>query len=246
MARQKVDPDFKKNITKVRKTIGYLNEKDANEAETRTCIYDIFKMIGYTPLTNITQELAIAGTGDDERCDLALRCDDKEPPKILVEVKRVSSDLSSRHLKQVKSYALNKGSEWAILTNGKDWQLYHISYDQPPELTMIHSWNILNDEIYILAEKFDLVCLKSIKKGILEQEWKIRNALTAHNLLKAILSEDSITSIRRNLKQISSVFVSRDDVIQSIKRLLNENALSELANKDTERKKSLPRKPSNK
>ncbi len=230
MAKQKVDPELKKHILKARKIIEYISEKEANEADTRKCIYDIFEMLGYVPLKFITQELAISGTGDEERCDLALRCDEKEPPKVLVEVKRVSSSLASKHLKQIKSYALNKGSEWALLTNGKEWQLYHVSYDQPPELTMIYTWNILNDEISYLADKFNLICFKSLKRGALDQEWITINALNPRTLLKAILSESSIMSIRRALRQISKVLTTRDAIVEAIKRLLNEKALSEIEN----------------
>jgi predicted type IV restriction endonuclease len=43
-----------------------------------------------------------------------------------LETKRVTTKLSTKHLRQVEMYALNEGVEWVILTNGAQWQVYHI------------------------------------------------------------------------------------------------------------------------
>jgi predicted type IV restriction endonuclease len=39
--------------------------------------------------------------------------------------KRVATNLSTRHLRQVETYAVNEGVEYIILTNGSVWQVYH-------------------------------------------------------------------------------------------------------------------------
>ena len=72
MARQVVDKEIRKNIVKARKLINVIDEKDANEAETRTCIYNIFETLGYTRFVHITQEYATTESGDAEHCDLAI------------------------------------------------------------------------------------------------------------------------------------------------------------------------------
>lgn len=230
MVKQPVDKELRKNLIKAKKLIDFVNNKDANEAETRTCIYNIFEWLGYTRFSQITQEYATTESGDAERCDLAIKLDDNSPPKLLVEVKRVKTPLSKTHLRQIGHYAIDKGCEWAVLTNGKDWQLHHITYDQPPELTLVHSWNILEDDIGFVTEKFELIAHKNLKRGILEQQWKEQNTLTPHNLLKTILSKDSMALIRRSLKRVSGVAVSPEAVVDNFRRLLNNSALSELEN----------------
>ena len=230
MARQVIDKELRKNIVKARKLINFIDEKDANEAETRTCIYNIFETLGYTRFVHITQEYATTESGDSERCDLAIRLDEKSSPEFLVEIKRVNAILSKRYLRQVEHYAIDKGCEWALLTNGKDWQIYHISFDQPPQTTLIDSWNILDDELGDLADKFGLICYKSIKKGSLNQIWINTNALTPRNILRTILSKDSITLIKRNIRRTTGVAVSAERVVEAIKRLLNQAALSEMEN----------------
>jgi predicted type IV restriction endonuclease len=57
------------------------------------------------------------------------------PPRIdrelvaFIEVRRVATKLSTRHLRQVEMYAVNEGVEWIILTNGAVWPVYHITGD---------------------------------------------------------------------------------------------------------------------
>lgn len=232
MATQKLDKETKKALLNARKMMEDIAEADSNEAVTRQRVEKIFETcMGFDVLKHITPEYAVHGIGDAEYCDLAIRLDEKSPPEVLVEIKRVKTDLATKHLKQVASYAINKGCEWAMLTNGKEWRLYHISFDQPPQTTLVESWNILSDDLTVLADKFGLVCFKSLKRESLKQLWIKSNVLTTHNILKIILSENSISSIRRSLRRTKKgVAVSPEEVVGAIRRLLNETALSELEN----------------
>jgi len=186
--------------------------------------------MGYDVLKHISREYAIHGVGDTEHCDFAIQLDYEETskPEMLVELKRVNIDLTPRHLKQAASYAINIGCEWALLTNGKEWKLYHISFAQPPQTKLLDSWNLINDDPVILAKKFNLIGYKNIKRGGLERLWEKSNVLTAHNMLEAILSEESIKLIRRGLKKATDVTVSPEEIIGAVRRLLNEAAVSEM------------------
>lgn len=230
MAIPKPDREIKKALLNARTMIEEISETDANEAKTRQVIERVFETcMGFDVLKYVTPEYAVHGIGDAEYCDLAIRLDENSPPEILIEVKRVNIDLAAKHLKQAASYAINKGCEWAILTNGREWRLYHISFDQPPQTALVESWNIIDDTINVLAEKFNLICFKSLKRDVLKQLLVKSNILTNHNILKIILSQNSISSIRRSLKRMKKgVAVSPEEVVGAIRRLLNENALAEL------------------
>ena len=82
-----------------------------------------------------------------------------------MELKRVNMDLTPTHLKQAASYAINLGCEWVLLTNSKDWKIYHILFDKPPQTKLIDSWNLVTDEPVTLSEKFDLIGYKDMKKN---------------------------------------------------------------------------------
>jgi len=109
-----------------------------------------------------------------------------------------------------------------------EWRLYHVSFGQPPITKLIHSWNILTDDVSILADKFDLISFKSLKKGVLDEIWQKTNVLHPRNLLQAILSDCSMRYIRRELKKDSGIYLSPEDILAGVRRLLNEKALTEL------------------
>ena len=137
-------------------------------------------------------------------------------------------DLALKHIGQAASYAINIGCEWVLLTNSRDWRLYHISFTKPPQTTMVESWNLVNDTPATLAEKFTLICYKNIKKGSLPRLWEKRNVLTPQNLLKIILSEQSIRSIRSKFKSENQVTVSPEEIVGAIRRMLNQEAVGEM------------------
>ena len=231
MARQNLDKDTRKQIMAARKMMEDVERADGNEAETRRRVERIFESVmGYDAFKHISREHAVRGAGETEHCDFAIQLDhgEKASPVIMVELKRVAVDLATKHLKQVSSYAINAGCEWILLTNGRDWRLYHVSFGQPPQTKRLEAWNLLHDDPAVLAEKFNLISYRNIKKGGLDQLWEKANVLTPRNVLRAIVSEDSIKFLRRKLKKSTGVLVSPEDVVGAIRRLLNEAAGAEM------------------
>ncbi len=231
MARQKLDKEVKKALLDARKLIEAVAKADGNEAETRKCLYRIFEVVmGYDIYKYVTAEYAVHGAGETVHCDFAVQVDREESskPDFLVEIKRVNIDLSPKHLRQAATYAIDIGCEWVLLTNSKEWRLYHISFGKPPQTKLVESWNLINDDLAILAEKFNLISYKNIKRGKLVQLWERANVLAAQNILRVILSEKSLILIRQGLKRATDVAVSPEEIVGAVRRLLNEAALSEM------------------
>ena len=231
MAGQKLDRASRKALQDARTMIEGIAKSDGNEAETRRRVERIFdSVMGYDVFKHITREHAIHGVGDTEHCDFAIQLEYNESsrPVMLVELKRVNIDLVQKHLKQAASYAINIGCEWVLLTNGREWKLYHITYGQPPQPKLVDSWDLLNDDPVTLVEKFNVIGYKSVRKDSLARLWEKSNVLSTQNLLKAILSEESIRLLRRGLKKATDVAVSPEDIVGGIRHLLNEAALSEM------------------
>ncbi len=177
---------------------------DSNEAETRCRIERIFEnLMGYDVFKHLSRERAVRRAGETEHVDFTIQLEEGEEakPAVMVEIKRVNVDLSRKHLKQVSSYAINAGCEWILLTNSREWKLYHVSFGQPPVTKLIHSWNILTDDVSVLAKCFELISFKSIRKGTLDELWQKTNVLNPRNLLQAILSESSMKVLKRDLKK---------------------------------------------
>lgn len=226
-----VDKQVKKALLDARAMIETVIRVDANEAETSRRIERFFdSLMGYDVFKHITREHAVHQIGDADYCDFAIQInEEKKIPTILIEIKKATMELSPKHLKQAASYAINVGCEWAILTNGKVWQLYHISFGQPPQTILLHSWDLLEDDFSILAEKFAMVGYKNVKRDGLKQVWQKSNVLTPENVIKILLSETSISMVRRGIKNATAVNVTPEEVVGAIRHLLNESALAEMA-----------------
>ena len=229
MAQQKLDKEVRKALTDAKKIISAAVEANLNEAETRSRVERIFEsLLGYDIFKHITREFATHSIGDSDYCDFAIRLDESSKPIMMVELKRVNTDLYPKHLKQTVSYAINTGCEWALLTNGQAWQIYHISFEQPPQIKLVESWDLINDDNVKLVDKFDLICYRNIKKGELNRLWEKSTVLTPQNVLKSILSEESLSLIRRRIKRSAGVGVTPEEVVGAIRRLLNETAVAEM------------------
>jgi len=232
MARTKqTKAESQKALQQARELVADIAKMDSNEAETRRRVERIFEScMGYDAFKHISREHAIHGAGDTEHCDFAIHLDSTSGtgPEMLVEIKRVGVDLHPRHLKQAASYAINIGCEWVLLTNSREWSLYHISFGQPPITKLVESWDLMSDDFEVVAKRFELVSYRSIKRGALDKLWQKRNVLTPNNLLGIILSEKSVTAIRRELRQKTDVSVTPEEIIGALRRLLNEAALAEL------------------
>jgi hypothetical protein len=233
MAKRSLDKDIKKTIFEARNLVAAISKADSNEAETRKRIDHILeRVMGYDTFKHLTQEYAIHGAGDTVHCDIAIQLEREESakPEMLVEVKRINIDLAPKHIRQAASYAINIGCEWMLLTNSNDWKLYHIAYGKPPETRLIDSWNLLTDDPLALAKKFAMVSHKNVKNKGLDALWEKRTALTPSNMLKTILSEESIRLYQRKLKKSTGVSVSPEDIVSQFRHLLNESALREMSN----------------
>ncbi len=230
-SKGKLDKNTKKAILNVQKMIGEIAKADSNEAETRKYIDHILEtLMGYDRFKHITQEYAIRGVGNTVHCDFVIQLDRKEAlrPDVVVEIKRVGVDLVPKHLRQAASYAINIGRDWLLLTNSKEWRLYHVSFTQPPQTKLIDSCNIIDNDPVILARKFNLISYRNVKKDGLAKLWEKRNVLTAQNILRIVLSEASLKLIRLRLKRATDVTVSPEEIVGAFRRLLNEAAVSEM------------------
>jgi hypothetical protein len=187
--------------------------------------------MGYNAFEHLSRERAVKGAGETEHVDFAVQLEpgtDAEPV-IMIELKRVGVDLAIKHLKQVSSYAIDSGCEWILLTNSRDWRLYHVEFGQPPKTKLVEQWNLLTDDIGELSAKFDLISYKNVKKGSLKKLWKKATVLSPDSLISALVSQDCMKVLCRVLRKNTSVMVAPDDALNGIRKLLNENASVELS-----------------
>ena len=232
MKKFAIDKETRKSITNARSMIENVFKADGNEAETRRRVERIFEnLMGYDAFKHLSRERAVKGAGETEHVDFAIQLEPGTDikPVIMVELKRAGVDLVNKHLKQVTSYAIDSGCEWVLLTNSRVWKLYHVEFGQPPVTKLIEQWNLLEDDVSELAERFQQISYKSVKKGSLKKLWEKASVLSPDSLLAAIVNPDSIRVLRRILKKNSGVIIEQLELVKGIQKLLNETAAIELS-----------------
>ena len=90
------------------------------------------EVLGYDPLSGeITKEVPI----NERYCDFAIilkgkTAEGKPKPEFLVEAKAAHvQTLNEKHIEQAENYASRAAVNWVLLTNGVEWQLYHLTFD---------------------------------------------------------------------------------------------------------------------
>ena len=168
-----------------------------NEADTRLIITAILsELLGWDTFEDITSEQCIKG----QYCDYAI----KKSGGLLaiIEAKAAGITLSAKHLYQAVGYAASEGTDWVILTNGADWQVYRVVFDKPVSQDLVFEVSLL-DEDTKPAEKAALLYLISKEAQRAEElsaYQKKKSALCGANVAKVLLGETMLDRLRREMR----------------------------------------------
>ncbi len=110
---------------------------DLDESGTRLMINSFLTdVLGFAPIDEVKTEYMIRGT----YADYVIQT--RGVRHFLVEVKALSLELSEKHLRQATNYGANEGIEWALLTNGKNFDFYKILFNKPIEARKVFSIDV--------------------------------------------------------------------------------------------------------
>ncbi len=244
--------EFKTNLKKFIPKIRDAKEKNLNEADTRMRIRLLLStVLGYDLLDEITQEHMVQGHYVDltVKAPLWNKKTNKYEPTIVyfIEAKSIETTLRDTHVYQATNYAASGGVKLCLLTNCIDYRLYHLTWaKEKVEHSMILSFNILDDDIDTLTEKFYLLSRESFKKGFIDRYITERASLSDRNLAQALLSKRVLSAIRLELKNITGNNIKEDSVEASLGKLIDP-ALYAVAkscvSKTTKKEKPLKQEP---
>lgn len=192
---------FTKTLPKFQKVLQIAKDRDINESDTVSILNDIVsELLGYEKYLEITSEFAIRGT----YCDLALRIEDKV--QFIVEAKAIGIDLKEAHMKQACDYGANHGVQWIILTNAIKWKLYRIRFEQPINYDLVATFDLLKlnlktetdiNLLYILSKE-------GLLRNVREDHYEKVQSFNRYVIGQLLISEPSLTTIRRELRKIAS------------------------------------------
>jgi hypothetical protein len=204
-------------VRRFSKPLADLLARDANEGDTRLLVTDFLcDGLGFDKYADLTTEYQVKG----EFADYGVRID--RDLVAFIEVKRVATKLSTKHLRQVEMYAVNEGVEWVILTNGSVWQVYHITGGLPMVIDLALEVDLLGDEppgpkvgqlFYLTRE--------SLKRRQLDELWKAKRATSPASLSQVLVSDPVAEAIRKELWRQTGHRVDTAEIT----RLLTETLL---------------------
>lgn len=202
-------------VPKFQKVLAVAKARDLNESDTVVIITDILtEVFGYEKYLEVTSELAIRGT----YCDLAVKIGEKF--QFLIECKAVGTDLKDMHLRQAVGYGANKGIQWIVLTNGIDWQMYRLRFEQPIAWDLVDRFDLLSgslkDQRYI--ESLYLLSREGVEKCAREDLYEKIQCVNRFVVGNILLSEPVVSTVRRELRKLADGIRIEDSEIVALIR----------------------------
>lgn len=197
---KKVVERFVKTVPKFQKVLQIAKDRDVNESDTVAILNDIFgDVLGYDKYLEVTSELSIRST----YCDLALRVEDKV--QFLIEAKAIGIDLKENHMKQACDYGANHGVQWVVLTNGLEWKVYRIRFEQPInfDLVCVFDFLALNPRDEKDQEFLFLLAKEGLGKNAREDFYEKVQSVNRYVIGNLMLADPVLSVVRRELRKLA-------------------------------------------
>jgi hypothetical protein len=170
--------------------------KELDESGTRIMINRFLSdVLGYKQLEEIKTEYMIKGTYADYVVQV------NKTRHFLVEVKALSFQLSEKHLRQTVNYGANEGIEYALLTNGRNFEFYKVIFAQPISSHLIFALD-LSDAAGLKNAANDLQHLhkESVVKNFFKPLWNKCEATDPYNIAGILCSDAVLNCIKKMIK----------------------------------------------
>ena len=196
---------------------------ELDESGTRLLInHFLTDMLSYETLSEVKTEYMIKGT----YADYVIQIGGKR--HFLVEVKALSLNLSSNHLRQSINYGANEGIDFVLLTNGRVFELYKVLFEKPISHELIFSLNLSElSNVKIIAEQLQYLHKDAVLKKGLEVLWDRHSALSPKNLSKLLFSTEVIKFLQKELKKKYSIKFDEVVIESAVKRIAMESVIIE-------------------
>jgi hypothetical protein len=170
--------------------------KELDESGTRLMINRFLSdVLGYKQIEEIKTEYMIKGT----YADYVIQVNNTR--YFLVEVKALSFQLSEKHLRQTVNYGANEGIEYALLTNGRNFEFYKIIFEQPISSRLIFSVDLSEfNALKNAANQLQHLHRDSVVKNFFKPLWNKCEATDPYNVAGIICSGPVLKCIQKLVK----------------------------------------------
>jgi predicted type IV restriction endonuclease len=186
-------------LRRYQKAFESAKSRDVNESDTRVIISDfVAEVLGFDKYSELTTELAVKSTF----CDLAIKF--KGKLKFLIECKSAGTSLKDNHLRQATDYAANEGVEWVVLTNGPEWHVHRMRFEQPIRSDEVFAFNLLDPDLknVELLERLYLISREGTAATAIDEYWEQKEATSRFVVAQLLLSANILSALRRQLRRM--------------------------------------------
>ena len=212
---KKTEDRIKLSLPKFQKVLAIAKARDLNESDTVAIITDILaEVFGYDKYLEVTSELAIRGT----YCDLAIKLGDKF--QYLIECKAIGTELKESHLRQAIGYGANKGIQWIILTNGLDWQIFRLRFEQPIAWDLVTRFDMstISSKNERDMEKLVIVTKEGVEKDARSDLYEKTQCVNRFVVGSLILSDIVVGVLKRELRKLADGISIEDAEVSALLR----------------------------
>ena len=243
-----IDKSTQSILEKYAKVFKEARERGVNESDTVMYLVKMFgEVLGYDSLAGeISKEVAIR----DRYCDFCVKIEGEI--EYIIEVKSAAhKTLKEKDIEQAENYASRAGINWVLLTNGFNWQMYHLVFSEGEGIShdLVFSFNLVEEIEKDIDKIWSLLSLIS-KNGIMNDDLETYlsqiKVLSPQSLIKALVSEPVLTATRRELNRVSEFRLDVEDVFNAIKDVISKDALMEAGDLCYKKKRRRRRKRSSK
>lgn len=231
----------KPTLTKLKKFADVFKaarERNADESNTVMYLIKFFEeVLGYDPLVGeITKEIPIKERYCDFAIVLGAKTDDGKPkPEFLVEAKAAHvKNLNEKHIEQAENYASRAAVNWVLLTNGIEWQLYHLTFDnngiQPDLVFKLDFLENFETDLDLVWDTLSVLAKSNVQEKSLETYYEQKKLLSPKTIVATLVGEEVLMKIRQELNRKAPARLELKDVFHAVVQVLNPEAVAAAGN----------------
>jgi predicted type IV restriction endonuclease len=158
----------------IRKKAIDLEDNGLSEADTKRVIIEpILQLLGWDVLGVEEVKNEYRAKSSDNPVDYGIFLGKK--PAFFLEAKSLGTNIDDRKcITQTVAYASNCGTEWAVISNGKDWAIYNALAPVDAEKKLFRKFSIDQDGV---EESLSLLQKSSMGEAKIKQAWDMEHAV---------------------------------------------------------------------
>ena len=189
---------------------------ELDESGTRLMVnHFLIEVLGFAPIEEVKTEYMIRGTYADYVIQL------KGKRHFLVEVKALGFNLADKHLRQAVNYGANEGIDWALLTNGRQFDFYRIIFGKPIDSKRVLSIDLSDtSKLKDNVEGLQFLHKSAIENKGLDTLWNRCTALDPVQIAGLLLNKTVVNFVKRSLKIKYKYKFTDDDATNAIRKMI--------------------------